>query len=157
MPVIRKAVPGEETAIFRIIRKTILAIYPDFYPQGIVDFFIDHHRTEVILRDIGEGIVYVSVLDGEIVGTVTLRGDRIDRLFVPPEHQGRGFGKQLMTFSERTIFSDHTQVFVDAALPSVRMYHHNGYITVEYGERHYGGCTLIFPLMVKMNPVIERE
>ena len=157
MPTIRKAVPGEETAVAGLVERTVREIYPRFYPGGIVDFFVYHHRPEVIRSDIDEGLVYVSELDGEIVGTVTLRRDRIDRLFVPPEHQGRGYGKQLMLFSEETIFSAYEHAFVDAALPSVKMYHRNGYITVEYGERHHEGCTLIFPLMVKMNPDIRRD
>ena len=154
---IRKAVPSDAGRIVELVEETIEAVYPGFYPRGIVDFFLDHHRSELVERDISKGIVYVSETDSGIIGTVTLNGDRMDRLFVVPSEQGKGYGKELILFSEGKIFSEYRQMFVESALPSVMMYNANGFRTVDYGSRTFRGCTLVFPIMVRMNPHIDRD
>ena len=67
-----------------ISHSTINAVYPHYYPAGAVNFFLAHHSGENILRDIEAGLVYLAVVDEKAVGTVTVSGDEINRLFVLP-------------------------------------------------------------------------
>lgn len=56
---------------------------------------------ENIMRDIRAGIVYLLISDEGIpAGTVTLTNNEIDRLFVLPSFQRRGYGKSLMDMAE---------------------------------------------------------
>ena len=94
---IRQAAAGDFEAVKKITQDTILAVYPKYYPSGAVRFFSEHHADEKIIRDINAGIVYVVVTDdGVLAGTVTLTDNEVDRLFVLPEFQGRGYGRELL-------------------------------------------------------------
>lgn len=58
---IRKALLNESTVqiVRRITRETIQAIYPHYYPNGAVDFFLSHHKDANIRLDIKSGSVYL--------------------------------------------------------------------------------------------------
>ena len=76
----------------KITRETIMEIYPMYYPHGAVLFFSEHHSDENIMRDIRTGIVYLLISgEGIPVGTVTLTNNEIDRLFVLPSFQHKGY------------------------------------------------------------------
>lgn len=129
---IRKADVKEYDMITELVRKTIEAVYPKYYPAGAVDFFLAHHKPEKILADIEAGKVYVLEEDGVIVGTVTIDGNGIARLFVEPSRQGRGLGRQLMDFAENKIFEYSQTVRIDSSLPAKSMYIKRGYKEKEY-------------------------
>ena len=91
---IRQATESDFESVKKITQETIHEVYPKYYPAGAVKFFSEHHADEKIIRDITAGIVYVVVTDdGVPAGTVTLTENEVDRLFVLPEFQGKGYGK----------------------------------------------------------------
>ena len=69
---IRKADVKEYDVITALVRKTIEAVYPKYYPAGAVRFFLEHHKPEKILADVNAGKVYVLESDGVLAGTVTI-------------------------------------------------------------------------------------
>ena len=73
-----------------ITETTITAVYPHYYPAGAVEFFCRHHSDDKIKADIDAGCVYLLEDEGRIVGTVTVSGNHINRLFVLPECQHKG-------------------------------------------------------------------
>lgn len=129
---IRKADVKENDIITELVRKTIEAVYPKYYPAGAVDFFLAHHKPEKILADVKAGKVYVSEEDGIIAGTVTIDGNGIARLFVEPLRQGCGLGRRLMDFAENKIFEYSETVRIDSSLPAKSMYIKRGYREKEY-------------------------
>jgi GNAT superfamily N-acetyltransferase len=46
-------------------------------------------------------IVHVATIEPELVGFLALHRDRLEQLFVAPDHQGRGVGKQLLDLAKR--------------------------------------------------------
>ena len=127
-----KAVPSDAERVRQISHDTINAVYPHYYPKGAVDFFLAHHCTEHILRDIGAGEVWLILDGGEAVGTVTVNGNEINRLFVLPQHQGKGFGRALMQFAEDKVFGSYDKAELSASLPAKAMFMKNGYSFSEY-------------------------
>ena len=126
-----KAQSEKIDTIKRITHNTISEIYPHYYARGVVDFFLAHHNNENIMKDILAGIVYL-ILDGEeAVGTVTIKENEICRLFVLPEYQHKGFGRQLLDFAEKMIEEEYTEIYLDSSLPAKSTYLKRGYITVE--------------------------
>ena len=119
-------------AVKDITQATIGAVYPRYYPAGAVDFFRRHHSDGRIRADIAAGKVFLLSDGGAAVGTVTVDGDEIRRLFVLPEHQRKGFGKALLGFAEREILSAHDAIRIDASLPAKGLYLKRGYRETEY-------------------------
>ncbi len=148
---IRKA----ETADFQIVRKitsdTINTIYPHYYPKGAVEFFLNHHNDSNIIKDINDNKVFLCLdPDGHEAGTVTLDGNEIGRLFVLPEFQGKGYGRELLDFSEKTIFENHNAIILHASLPAKNIYLRRGFcITESHVIDAPHGDFLCYDLMIK--------
>ena len=129
---IRSAVLSESDIITELVRKTIKAVYPKYYPAGAVEFFLAHHKPEKIASDIEAGKVYVIEQDGIIVGTVTIDGNGIERLFVEPSGQGKGYGGKLLDFAENMILGYSEIIRLDSSLPAKSIYIKRGYKEKEY-------------------------
>lgn len=113
--------------VLQITHETIAEIYSHYYAEGVVEFFLGHHSRESVLSDIEDGIVWLLEEDGNMVGTVTIKGNAVYRLFVLPEYQSRGHGSQLMDFAEDKIAEQFTHVHIDSSLAAKEMYLKRGY------------------------------
>ncbi len=150
MSQIVKATPADFETVATITRSTITAVYPHYYPQGAVDFFLHHHSDEAIQRDLEAGCVYLLLAEEKPVGTVTLNGKELNRLFVLPEHQGKGYGKQLLDFAENTLLAAFGEVTLSASLPAKAIYRKRGYREIGfYCIETENGDVLCYDEMVK--------
>lgn len=147
---IRKAMPAELSAVGEITRHTIAQVYPHYYPAGVVKFFLDYHENTHILPDIQAGEVYLLFDGGAAAGTVTLHGDNITRLYVLPEFQGRGHGRALLDFAEKTVGEAYGKIVVEASLPAKVLYWKRGYRVVDVqSETEENGDVLCWDVMEK--------
>jgi GNAT superfamily N-acetyltransferase len=148
---IRKAYEKDFETVKSITHTTIKAVYPHYYPTGAVDFFLKHHSDENIRRDIEIGSVYLlSDENGEIAGTVTVAENHINRLFVLPEYQGRGYGSELIRFAEELISEKYAYIEIDASFSAKSIYIRKGYQFVEYNIiRTENGDFLCYDVMKK--------
>ena len=95
---IRQAVLTDLNTVKNISELTISEIYPHYYPKGAVDFFLEHHSEENILDDIKKNRVFLCLDTSQnIIGTITVKGNEICRLFVLPDYQSKGFGTEVET------------------------------------------------------------
>ena len=134
---ISKAELNEFSYVKKITQDTIKAVYPKYYPTGAVEFFLKHHKDENIINDIKQGKVYILQHDnGEYIGTITVDGNEIKRLFVLPEYQHKGFGRELMDQAEIVIAQDYNEIVLDASFPAKNIYRKRGYVETDY-------CTII--------------
>lgn len=130
---IKLAVISDLDIIKQITQKTIAEIYPHYYPDGAVSFFINHHNENSIIDDIKKHCVFLCAdLEKNIVGTVTIKNNEILRLFVLPEYQGKGYGKELLEFAEMTISYNYDEIIIDASLSAKMIYLKRGYKEIEY-------------------------
>lgn len=114
-------------SVLQITHDTISEIYSHYYAEGVVEFFLGYHSREHVLSDIEDGLVWMLEEEGNMVGTVTIREDAVNRLFVLPGHQSRGYGSQLMDFAEDKIAQQFTHVHIDSSLAAKEMYLKRGY------------------------------
>jgi GNAT superfamily N-acetyltransferase len=129
---IRKFRPSDLSAVKDLIYNTIDVCYSNVYPQEAVQFFKDWHCDENILKDAKEGYTIVLEKADTIVGTGTVLGDEIKRVFVDPAFQKNGFGKLIMhKLEEKALLQGVSIVKLDASLPSKKFYDLLGYITIE--------------------------
>lgn len=127
-----KATSEEFDTVKRIVKNTIEVTYPNYYPKGAVDFFLAYHSDEAMKQAILNGTVYLIKEDNRFVGTGSLEGNEIKRLFVLPEYQGKGYGTFLMDELERIIFNSDSEIIADASLSAYEMYIHRDYAPQEY-------------------------
>jgi L-amino acid N-acyltransferase YncA len=129
---IRKFNSSDLPAIKAFVNHTIDVCYTRVYPQEAVRFFKDWHSNEKILSDSREGYIIVLEQKGRVIGTGTLVGDEIKRVFVEPSFQKQGFGRAIMRKLEEKAGSlGVAEVKLDASLPSKRFYDLLRYTTLE--------------------------
>lgn len=148
---IRNAELSDLTIIQNICRTTIKEIYPHYYPKGAVEFFLEHHNEKNIISDINKSIVFICIDNQQNpVGTVTLNNNEICRLFVLPEHQGNGYGCELLEFAEESVFKQYDEIILDSSLPAKRIYLKRGYkeIKSDIISTNYGDF-LCYDVMIK--------
>lgn len=147
---IRQAKTTDFDAVKHITQTTIRAVYPKYYPEGAVDFFSQHHSDGRILADLEAGKVYILENDGRLAGTVTIDTNHINRLFVLPDCQRKGFGRMLMDFAEEKILAQYGKIELDASFPAKQIYLKRGYKETEYNIIETGnGDKLCYDVMVK--------
>ena len=73
----RKADQADFSAVLALIQDTIRAIYPQYYPQGCVDYFLNWHSQGRVSAAIEAGQAHILLDGGELVGTGSQEGDRI--------------------------------------------------------------------------------
>lgn len=72
--------------VAEIVEKTIKTIYPHYYPPGAVHFFLELHSEQRIREAMDTEAIYFAAVQGEIVGTGSIRRNEICRLFILPEY-----------------------------------------------------------------------
>lgn len=126
---------GKEDAqeIFDLVQKTVREIYPQYYLPEIVDMFCEYHNLQKIEEDIQTGKTYKLILDDQIIATGTIDGNHINRVYVLPEKQRKGYGSYVMEELEKEITKKYDKASIDASLPACRLYEKLGYQTKEHG------------------------
>lgn len=143
------AAPSDLETVFDIVQSTIRAIYPHYYPTGAVDFFLAHHSRENISADIEAGLVYLAISNEKAVGTVTVSGDSINRLFVLPDEQGKGFGGELLRFAEKKVAESYGTARLDSSLPAKKIYLKKGYMVIDSYVVEAEEDYLCYDIMIK--------
>ena len=97
------------------------------------------------------GIVYLVLNDeNNAVGTVTVKENEICRLFVLPEYQGNGYGRELISFAENKIMQKYDNIVLHASLPAKAIYLKRGYKEVEFHSiKTENGDYLCYDMMIK--------
>lgn len=115
-----------------IVEKTIQNVYSHYYPSGAVQFFLDLHSEVRIKEVMSSEEIYLAMVQGNVIGTGSIRRNEICRLFILPESQGKGYGSRLMDLLEARIFENYPKVHVDASFPAESMYLKRGYEITSY-------------------------
>ncbi len=76
--------------------------------------------------------VYLLLDNGEIIGSVALKGEEIDDLIVNPRFQGKGYGKQLLLWALEHINTERIILHVaEWNKRALNLYTKNGFEIVE--------------------------
>jgi len=146
---IRIATAQDAATIHRIVHACIDTTFPRYYPAGVPQYFRVYHNVESIREDAAAGEVWLLESDNKVVGTVTVSGSEIARLYVLPECQGKGYGRALMNVAEQ-IAQPTGRCYAEAALPAVAFYLKCGYRIDAFNTYETdSGDVLCWPVMVK--------
>ena len=152
---IKRATVQDTAIVQQIVYETVKTIYPNYYPAGVVGFFLAHHNEENIVKDINNGGVFLIYdNENEVAGTGTKDGQEMNRVFVLPEFQGKGYGKRMMDYLEDLIGRGYDEVYLDSSLPAFSIYLKRGYQSIDYFEEAVGdNQVLCYHRMKKYLPV----
>jgi ribosomal protein S18 acetylase RimI-like enzyme len=129
---VRKFRATDLFAVKALIHRAIAACYPGYYCGEAIRFFGNYHNEQAIFHDAREGCTIVFERGGRIVGTGTLAGNEVKRVFVDPACQHEGVGRLIMEQLENlAAAAGVTLVKLDASLPSRSFYERLGYEVVE--------------------------
>lgn len=110
-------------------------------------------HQEAIARVIRSEMVFVAEVDGEIVGILRGRTDRLASLFVRGDYHRQGIGRRLVArFEEACVRQGATEVKVAATLYAVPFYQEVGYrkTTGVRSGRSFEGTGLMYQPMKKV-------
>ena len=94
--VIREFRLGDIDSVKHLVDTTIntsYSVFPSEYRKHWID---EHHSTEHIFAEASEGFTLVIQCEGKIIGTGNVLHEQIQSLFVHPEYQRRGYGRELI-------------------------------------------------------------
>jgi GNAT superfamily N-acetyltransferase len=129
---IRKLKLSDLNAIRNLIHNIINICYSGVYNAEAIKYFKDYHNNENILKGAKEGYTIILVSNNQIIGTGTITGDYITRVFVNPEFQKQGLGKLLMQkLEEKALSAGIDTVKLDSSLPAKKFYDSLCYETIE--------------------------
>jgi GNAT superfamily N-acetyltransferase len=92
---LRPATAVDVDACLAAQRRSAVVGYAHIFPQQEYPFPDDVVRQEWLDRFAADVPVIVALVDGEVVGTVSVRGSRLESLFVVPEQWGTGVARAL--------------------------------------------------------------
>ena len=126
---VREFREGDLSSVQRLIPSTIDASYAGVYPGEAIEFFKDYHSEQQIVGDATAGYTVVAEYGTVMVGTGTLAGTNIRRVFVHPRHQHRGIGKLIVRELERRARIEKSLTLdLEASLVSVRFWESLGFV-----------------------------
>ena len=101
---IRKFDRKEANLLYKMVQDTIDISYCKTYPPEAVEYFKEYHSIGDILSDAALGYTVIAESNGEILGTGTLLGTNVRRVYVNPSHQREGIGKLIVAeFREKSL------------------------------------------------------
>jgi ribosomal protein S18 acetylase RimI-like enzyme len=133
--VVRRAEPGDAEAVREVGLRTWPVAYdgmvgPEFLEQGLAEWW----SPEAVLRGIERGITLVAVDGDDVVGMTGLGQEDgywvMWKLYVLPEHQGRGIGRALLDGAAAALPPGTDRLLLDvlkANEPAIRFYRANGF------------------------------
>lgn len=152
----RVANENDFDAIYGLVQNTIKTSYKNYYVRDVIDFFCEHHSKDSVMADIQAQKTFVLEIQNQILATVTLDDNHINRFFVNPEFQGKGYGSFVLSNVEKQIAQHFDHVLLDASLASVCLYEKKGYKTVSHEkEPCENGIFLVYEIMRKDLPKNE--
>lgn len=109
-------------SVYELVRNTMDVSYHADYSEEAIRLFKIFHSRRIILENAANYHTLVALISGEIVGTGTLQGAHIRRVFVSPRHQGRGIGKLIASGLEKKALSQNIAVLDLAAAVGSRTF-----------------------------------
>jgi GNAT superfamily N-acetyltransferase len=125
---LRRFRAGDLEEVFGLVWLTVETSYAGVYPPAAIAFFHDYHQPEAIVSDAERGHTVVVHDDGRLVGTGSRLEADVRRVFVRPDHQGRGIGRLIMAELEAEALARGIErLDLSASLPALEFYLHLGY------------------------------
>ena len=125
---IRKIKKEDAVEVYNIIRRCLREVNSKDYPKKAITGLCNFFTPDLIIKNMGDRTMYVAVEEGNVIGTASLKGDKVFTVFVNPDYHGRGVGSKLMDKVEELARDKKYKILkVPSGLSSLDFYRHRGY------------------------------
>ncbi|MDN6860226.1 GNAT family N-acetyltransferase [Pseudomonas sp. CAN2814] len=125
---IRQARSDDAKAISRVIVAAVRESNGQDYPASVIESVVVNFTPERVIELLEQRLVFVALLDDEIVGTGALDGHAVRSLFVAPQQQRKGIGQALMGQIEKAALERGVEaLLVPSSLTAESFYARLGY------------------------------
>jgi GNAT superfamily N-acetyltransferase len=128
---LRRALDGDADAVSQLIVSALRETNANDYSRAVVERVEKSFSPAAVLDLLGRRRVFVAVSEQRVVGTASLDGSVVRTVFVAPDVQGRGVGRQLMAEVERAAREAGVAVLtVPSSVTAERFYSRLGFKSV---------------------------
>jgi len=147
---IRAATAADAAAISDVVQQSVRQGNADAYPPPVIELICANFSPGKVLERMAEREVFVGEVDGQVIATVSLRGGKLYSLFVAPDRQGLGIGRQLVEHIETAAARKGVrELRLSAALSARPFYERLGYRLVTFEPRDDGSTWLMSKNMIQ--------
>ena len=133
LPVIRRATRDDVDALAELIDRTVVQSNAPDYPPATLAELRAFANPARLLELMADRECFVAVAGGRIVGTISLGGERLRQMYVAPEIQKGGLGRQLVEFLEAHARAQGiAELALHSSLTARGFYERMGYRMIEY-------------------------
>lgn len=130
--IIRKFRSEDALQVSRVIQKTMLVSNIADYSLDILQPLHDYFTPSKVTILASERYCLVAVYGEEIVGTGAFENGELKTIFVLPEYQSKGIGKQLIEQLEKKAKEEHVKIMkVPASISGIPFYEKLGYLKIK--------------------------
>jgi len=97
---IRKIIDSDATELSQLMQKTVIESNSNDYSKKAVQCLVNEYTPERLIKDSKRMNIFVASEKSKLLGTISLVGDRISRMFVLPVFQGKKIGSKLIRHVE---------------------------------------------------------
>lgn len=146
--IIRKFKETDAEDVSKLIHSVFTEFVADTFRKGGAENWLKHETPWHVVKRGQKRIVYVAVSGKKIVGMVESDGNRIRRLFVDKNYQGRGLGARLFIKMEKACMKKKPRyIKIYSSVNAVGFYYKMGYN--KYGRVRQNKQGIVYQLMVK--------
>jgi ribosomal protein S18 acetylase RimI-like enzyme len=118
-------------AVTRLWREARELAFPDFQRRKGHTFEEDCAYFRNVIAQNND--VWVAEVDGRVAGFIAIAGDFVDQLYVHPDFQRQGIGRQLLDHA-RELSPEHVWLYTLQVNANGRaFYEKNGFVAVRFG------------------------
>ena len=116
-----------------LIHRTVQISNAADYPPSVIMYQTEKHYTkEWLQKKLKSSSFLVAVENTQIIGTGLLEGSEVKAVFVDPDHQGIGVGKEIMKKIEQQATKlGLTELTLNSSITAIDFYISLGYSFVE--------------------------
>jgi GNAT superfamily N-acetyltransferase len=136
--------------LYDLIQFTINKCYPEIYPPEIVDFFLNYHSKNEILRRAEAGTLLVLRWNNKIIATGFINYNEFGGVYVHPDMQGMGYGSFIVEHLLKVAAENKIiKVHLDSTPIAKRLYEKLGFQLVSPAIQMVGDIPLEYFKMEK--------
>ncbi|MBN1994914.1 MAG: GNAT family N-acetyltransferase [Anaerolineae bacterium] len=151
--VVRRFEPKDAEPLSQLIIQNLRQVNIKDYPPEAIDKLVQFYTPARVMEDARHQLIIVSLVDKQVVGTVSLDQGRVRSVFVDVGRHGNGIGKELMAVIETYAQKQGLKkIFLLSGLSAYGFYEKLGYEVVKRFENNLDGIPLS---VIQMEKTLE--